>query len=100
MPLFTIPINHTLGQEEALKRIKLFASNNADRLPSAVSGLEIKWVANTAEFRFAFNNIKVNGEILINNNSIQIKSKVPLIFYPLKSQITKMIKNYADTILI
>ena len=99
MPNITIPIYHKIGQREALKRAKAFTDKIPIILLSNISNLKINWNGNNSEFSFSFANILIKGNLLVENDFISIKSKIPFIFLPLKGQIEKSIRQHAMDIL-
>ncbi len=100
MPTIIIPIKHKIGQAEALKRIRNYISTINNVLPPQVSNLKIAWNAYESDFSFSFSGMSIKGNVFINNDTIHIKSKIPIAFYPLKNQIEKIVRQHAENILL
>lgn len=98
MPSLLVPINHTIGQLEALKRIKIFAHNIHKQYSGQISDYKVDWNANQATFQFIVSGVTINGILTVNNDIIIIKSKIPILFYPLKGKIEKAIRDKAKSI--
>lgn len=99
MPHIKILINHKIGQSNAMSRIQHYLLNSGTFIPSQVTALSIKWIGNVANFSFKTAKIPVFGTLNISNDSVEINSKLPLVFLPLKSQIENIIRQHANKIL-
>jgi hypothetical protein len=94
-----IPINHKLGQAEALKRIKKYTREVVEILPVQLSNLHVAWNGPVGEFSLIYAKMRFQGALTINDNVISIKGKIPIILLPMKKQIEKIIRHHAAIIL-
>jgi hypothetical protein len=74
MPRLSLTIPHTLGREEATRRIK-------EQLPKArelASDLEEHWQDHTLTFSFKAMGFKVSGTLVVEDSAVQLELDLPL----------------------
>lgn len=99
MPQINISLKHALGQDEALKKIKGLIESTMQGLTNEVSDYKIDWQGAGSTFNFRVRNINIQGQIKVENATVYISSKLPIILLPLRSQIEKTISEHASKVL-
>lgn len=88
-----------MGQASALTNIQRYLGNLLKDIPDPVSNLTINWNGNMAIFSFKAAKIPISGTLNVLKDAVEINSALPLVFFPLKSQIENVVKQHADSIL-
>lgn len=99
MPKISIDIPHKLSKNDARNRINKFASTELSKSDLGLSELNVKWHDKGANFSFKITAVGIKGDLLVEQNFVNITSNIPFIFFPLKGQIEKIIRDHAATIL-
>ncbi len=94
-----VELNHSLKQDEALKRIKGLLNKLKNDYGSMVSELSERWNDNVAEFSFKAMGMMVEGTILVTDSVVGLDAKIPLAALPFKSTIEQKIKDEAEKLL-
>ena len=82
-----ISIPHSLGEEEATRRIQKLITQSKPQWEGMVSNLEEQWVGNKGEFSFKVMGKNVSGVIQVHPNSADVGVKLPLSLLPFRSKI-------------
>jgi hypothetical protein len=88
MPKLTSKIEHQLGQEEALKRVKDSCS-----WAHSFSDLKETWSHNTMEFTTSIQGVQISGNIEVTDNALLFNGKVPLVALAFKSWMPNILQN-------
>ncbi len=88
MPKLTSEITHSLGQIEAIQRLK-----DSCEWAHSFSDLHDAWSDNVLEFRTSIQGVKVSGVVEITENSLKLTCNLPLIAVPFKSWIPNILQN-------
>ena len=99
MPSLDLSIPHELSQEEALKRIKRLLTEAKRDHSDKIDRLEEKWEGNKGTFSFSAKGYDVSGDLLVQPNSVEIRSQVPFAISLFKGMITSMINQKAKELL-
>ena len=95
----TISIDHKVGQNEALNKIKKILDGASKQFSGEISDLRVVWNGPASDFSFKVANVLINGNLAVYNDSIAITSKIPFAFLLFKGQIEKIVRQHADGIL-
>ncbi len=90
---------HNLGLEEALNRVKNFASQLKQEYASDIDEASENWNGNIADFFLKAKGIKINGTVEVLENAVNISAKVPLLLKPFQSEIERLIKSELEKLL-
>jgi len=99
MPQIAIKINHSLGQDVAVDRVKVFLGSPKNTLLSQVTELNVKWIAFECLYSFKIKNISIKGRMSVFNDLIIVNSNIPFVFLPFKGQIERNAMEHAKKIL-
>lgn len=99
MPKSTISINHSLGQQEALSRIKGMLSQVKENYGSQVSDLRGNWTDNGGDFSFKAMGFKVSGDLTVTDSNVVIDAEYPWAAKPFQGTIETTIRERAERLL-
>lgn len=88
MPKVVSKIEHELGQQEAIQRLK-----KACEWAHGVSDLKETWSENVMEFSASIQGIRIDGNVEVAKNSVKFTGKIPVIALPFKSWIPNILRN-------
>jgi hypothetical protein len=86
-----IKIPHTIGQEEALKRIKGLMTNLNVEHSKTIKNVKEEWSGQEGNFSFSAKGFQVSGKIYVGVDTVRISSRLPLVLSFYKNTITKTI---------
>lgn len=93
MPRLTMETSHTLGQEEATRRLKeKFDIARRDH-GSQVSDLYEEWTDHTLSFRFKSMGMKVAGTVEVGGDCVKLDTKLPMAAAMFKGMIETRVRN-------
>ena len=87
-----VEISHRLSRDEALQYIEPLLREVKNRMPS-IRDLEEQWKGHINEFRFAFTNIWVSGQISVGEKAVRIRGIVPLSAVKFKMDLTRVMEE-------
>ena len=95
MPRLSMQIPHTLGREEATRRIK-------ERLPEVrghVTDLDEQWQDHTLTFRFQAMGFKVGGTLAVEDTTANLDLDLPLVVMMAKGKIEAGVRQELGAVL-
>lgn len=100
MPSLKIVKSHSLGKNEALKRVEITFEQYRKKYKDKISNFQQSWNSSCDELRFSFSTygFDVSGKIMVNDFSVQLEGKIPLVAIPFKGRITSEIQTELDKI--
>lgn len=99
MPKTTVVIPHTLGQDEALDRIKTLLADMKERHGGQISDLQENWTANGGTFSFKAMGFKISGAMAVSDSDVKIDGEFPWAAKPFQGQIENAIRERATRLL-
>jgi hypothetical protein len=100
MPKLSLDIPHSLGQEEAARRLKeKFAAAHAEHR-NEVSNFRQEWQNHTFSFGFHVLGMAVNGTVAVEEKSIKLITHLPLAASFFKGQIEDRIRREMASLLV
>lgn len=94
-----ISVNHSLGQQEALRRIKLYLDSAQVQYAKDIKEVNFKWTGALSEFSFKVAKVSLSGNLTVYGDSLKITGKIPLALILFKSQIEKTVRQQVDIVL-
>ncbi|HXQ72078.1 MAG TPA: polyhydroxyalkanoic acid system family protein [Pyrinomonadaceae bacterium] len=88
MPRYRTEVTHTLGQPEALARMRALAEYGR-----RTSGLEGEWSDNTLEFSLTIQGVSLTGTISVEPDVLKFDGRLPIVALPFKSWINRALKK-------
>jgi putative polyhydroxyalkanoic acid system protein len=99
MPKMKLSVAHSLGAEEARKRIAGLVSDVRNQFGGKVTDLEESWAGNIGTFRFRVMGFAVTGRLEVQAAVILIEIDFPLAALPFKSRVENEILTHARELL-
>jgi hypothetical protein len=99
MPKSTVTIDHSLGKDEALNRLKGMLTQVKQNYGSQVSDLEENWTDNGGNFSFKAMGMKISGDLLVSDNRVDIDAEFPWAAKPFQGTIETTIRERAERLL-
>lgn len=90
-----VSIPHTLGRQEAKRRVDAGISRLVPELGAVVGGLEYSWNADTLNFRAAAMWQSITGRIEVLETAIRVEVELPWMMRLLGETITKQVRGRA-----
>ena len=100
MSSLNLNIPHHLSKEEALSRIKNLLSSLKQEHKDMISDVQESWNGNKGNFSFKAKGFNLAGEIIVNDNNVQINSDLPFAVSFFKGAISDVITKKAKTLLV
>ena len=99
MPRITLEVPHSLGQEEAMRRLKdKFEAAKAEH-QGRVSNLREEWRDHTLSFALKAMGMGVSGTVAIEPNRVKLDAELPLAAAFFKAAIEQRLRQEVDVIL-
>lgn len=99
MPKSTVSIDHSLGQDVALERIKGILGQVKENYGSQVSDLQEDWTDNGGTFSFKAMGFKISGDLLVTDAKVMIDAEYPWAAKPFQGTIETTIRERAERLL-
>ncbi|OHB67973.1 MAG: hypothetical protein A2V70_09775 [Planctomycetes bacterium RBG_13_63_9] len=99
MPRVTLESPHSLGQEEATRRLKEKFSFVKDAYGDKLTDLHEQWSGNTLTFGFKAAGMKVAGTVTVGQSQVSLEAKVPLAAMMFKGMIQKKVSEQLGDLL-
>ena len=99
MPHLDMATAHTLGKEEALRRLKEKFSAVRNTYGTRVSDLEEEWNGSTLSFRFKAMGMKVSGTVMVEDSEVRLDANLPFAAVMFKGMIEKQIRAELGSLL-
>ncbi len=91
MPAFNAEVPHTIGQEDATKRLKRFLDLVAEHYKDQVSALEGNWVDNVLQFSLTTYGFTISGDLVVEEEIVKLDGQLPFAAVPFKGKIQQSI---------
>src|SRR6185503_5316275 len=88
MPRYRTEVTYSLGQPEALARMRAMAEYGR-----RTSGLEGEWSDNTFEFSLTVQGVSLSGTISVEADLLKFDGRLPIVAIPFKSWINRALKK-------
>jgi hypothetical protein len=99
MPRLTIETSHTLGAEEATRRLREKLSSLKDIYRDQFSDLEEQWNGEEFSFRFKAAGMKIAGAATVDPSRVKLQTDVPLAVIMFRGMIEARVKEELDSLL-
>lgn len=92
-----ITVDHNLGQDEAVSRLKEYADELLDDSPNA--RVEVVWTDNKCHVEGVVLVANIEADMVVEPGHVDVKVKLPFIAIPFRSRIEKEIRTRIEDIL-
>ncbi len=86
-------VSHTLGREEALRRLKLKAQELHQTYGGQVGGLEEEWVDSQVSFSFTTVGMRFQCQAVVVEDAIQLQAEVPMLALAFRPMIERKVQE-------
>ena len=77
MPAFHVETPHTLGQSEAVERLKSFVDNIREQFKEQVTEMTGEWEESTLRFSLTTYGFTISGTLDVNESQINVDGQLP-----------------------
>lgn len=99
MPSSKVTVQHQLGKDEALRRIKAILGEAEKNGDGRISDVQETWTDDGGSYSFNVAGFKVNGSIDVRDTDVEIDVNYPLAARPFKDKIESTLRERAQTVL-
>jgi putative polyhydroxyalkanoate system protein len=89
MPKLSLQVPHSLGREEATRRIKQHAAKAAEK----ATDLKEQWQDHTLTFRFKAMGFGVSGNLVVEDAAVKVNVDLPLAAAMIKGMIEERLRQ-------
>ena len=93
MPKLNMETTHTLGREEAVRRLKEKFSFAKGQFGGSVNDLQEEWNDSTLSFGFTAVGMKVDGTVAVDDKTVKLDANIPLAAMMFKGTIEERIRQ-------
>ena len=99
MPKLKLGVPHTLGQEEATRRLKARFGELKNRFGGQISDLEEAWDGDLMTFGFKAMGMAIRGVVASESSEVNVKADLPLAAMMFKGTIEQQMRDELGKIL-
>lgn len=99
MPGSKVTVQHQLGKEEALRRIKGMLDGAQSRDGGRISDMQETWNGDNGTFSFKASGFDVSGSIEVRDSNVEIDIDYPLAARPFKGKIESTLRDRTAALL-
>jgi hypothetical protein len=99
MPSSKVTVQHQLGKEAALQRIKGLFGSAQKQDGSRISDLQERWTDDGGSFSFSIRGFKVTGSLEVRDTEVEIEVDYPLAARPFTGLIESTLRTRAQEVL-
>lgn len=93
MPSLSLTIPHTIGQEEALTRMKHESKAALEAFGDRVKDVKEEWNDNRVDFSFSAMSFSVEGNMQVNHDNVAVNAKIPMAAFMFKGMIEQRLRE-------
>lgn len=99
MPSSKVTVQHQLGKDEALRRIKAILGEAKNNGSGRISDVQETWTDDGGSYSFKVAGFSVNGSIDVRDTDVEIDVTYPLAARPFKETIESTLRDRAESVL-
>ena len=93
MPSLSLSMPHSLGQEEALKRLKAAIEKAKARNQGKVTNLKEDWNNNRLDYSFTTFSFNIKGEVTVEPDQVKLNGSLPFAAMMFKGKIEQTVRD-------
>lgn len=99
MPKSTVTVDHDLGRDEALERLKGILVEAKAQYGDRITDLEETWTDTGGRFSFKAMGMKVSGDLMVEDDRVDIIGDFPWAAKPFQGTIEATLRERAERLL-
>ena len=99
MPGMSISMPHSLGQEEALRRLQAALEKAKARNEGKVTNLQETWSGNRLDYSFSTYGFNVKGDVTVEPSEVKLNGSLPFAAMMFKGKIEQTVRDELSRIL-
>lgn len=99
MPKSTVTVEHQLGKDEALARIKGLLAQAKEQYGDRITDLEEHWSGDGGTFSFRAMGFRISGSLTVSDRDVVIVGDYPFAALPFKGTIEATLRERAQRLL-
>jgi hypothetical protein len=99
MPSMSLSMPHSLGQEEALRRLKAALEKAKARNEGKVTNLKEDWNGNRLDYSFSTFGFNVKGDVQVEPGEVKLNGNLPFAAMMFKGKIEKTVREELSKVL-
>lgn len=93
MPSFGVEVNHDLGKDNAIDRLKNFIESIGSKYKDQLKDVEQSWNANIMDFTFRSMGQTISGAMIVNDDNVKVDGTLPFIAMAFRGTIENSIRT-------
>ncbi len=99
MPKSSITVSHTLGKQEALRRLTGLLSQAKEQYGDRITDLREDWTESGGTFSFKAMNFRISGALDVSDTDVKINGEYPWAAKPFQGTIEATLRERAERLL-
>ncbi|MGB3306707.1 MAG: polyhydroxyalkanoic acid system family protein [Thermomicrobiales bacterium] len=99
MPKSSVTVQHHLGKEEAVNRLKNILASAKEQYGDRISDLKEHWTDNGGTFSFKAMGFKISGSLVVTDTDATINGEFPWAAKPFQGTIETTLRERAERLL-
>lgn len=99
MPKSSVTVQHQLGKEEAVSRLKNILASAKEQYGDRISDLKEHWTDNGGAFSFKAMGFKISGSLVVTDTDATINGEFPWAAKPFQGTIETTLRERAERLL-
>ena len=99
MPKFQLSVPHQLSREEAIERLKGFASMVKEKYAEQFKDLNEEWKEHSVEFGFNTFGMEIKAALAVGKDSVDVDGELPLAAMLFKGKIEQEVRQALEKVL-
>jgi hypothetical protein len=99
MPSMSLSMPHSLGQDEALRRLKAAIEKAKSRNEGKVNNLKEDWNGNRLDYSFSTFGFNIKGDVAVEPNEVKLNGSLPFAAMMFKGKIEQTVRDELGKIL-
>ena len=99
MPSLSLAMPHSLGQEEALRRLQKAIEKAKARNEGKVTNLVENWIGNRLDYSFSTFGFNVKGDVTVEPGEVKLHGSLPFAAMMFKGKIEQTVREELGKIL-
>jgi hypothetical protein len=100
MPSLSVNVPHALEVAEAVQRLQVFLEQVRQEHGDRVSNLHGQWNGNNLNFAFSAMGMKINGDLVVYQSSVEVSGNLPFAASLFRGQIEQTIRGELEKLLV